>query len=226
MGGGVGRDDSCITVGKVWGHASYGDYARRIDVIDIPLCNNRADIHVMTGVIEECILRYPNITILLDANGAGIGLAQHLRSLGIYFREIIWGGECFENANKKLYVNKRSQANVCLARAVDQGRIKIHTRRHRAKLEEQITRIPYIFDEKSRYKVLSKEEMRRKGLTSPDMIDTLAFMYMEGINFTPAYDGQEEEVPAKADNGQESTTPQTTQQENVNDLKAIAEDID
>ncbi|HCA5286852.1 TPA: terminase [Acinetobacter nosocomialis] len=226
VGGGVGRDDSCITVGKVWGHASYGDYARRIDVIDIPLCNNRADIHVMTGVIEECILRYPNITILLDANGAGIGLAQHLRSLGIYFREIIWGGECFENANKKLYVNKRSQANVCLARAVDQGRIKIHTRRHKAKLEEQITRIPYIFDEKSRYKVLSKEEMRRKGLTSPDMIDTLAFMYMEGINFTPAYDGQEEEVPAKTEEGQETTTPKTTQQENVNDLKAIAEDID
>jgi hypothetical protein len=93
-------------------------------------------------------------------------------------------------------------------------------------LEEQITRIPYIFDEKSRYKVLSKEEMRRKGLTSPDMIDTLAFMYMEGINFTPAYDGQEEEVPAKTDNGQESATPQTTLQENVNDLKAIAEDID
>lgn len=224
VGGGVGRDDSVITVAKVWGQAQYGDRARRVDVLDIPMCNNRADIHAMTACIEECLLRYPNLTILLDANGAGIGLAQHLRSLGIYFREIHWGGECFENANKKLYVNRRAQANVCLARAVAQGRIKIHTRRHRAKLEEQVTRIPYTFDDRSRYKVLSKEEMRRRGLSSPDMIDTLAFIFMESINYTPAYD-ESEVKPVEAAAAEEQPA-QSVVTDTVSELKSLADDID
>lgn len=228
VGGGVGRDDSVITVGKVWGQAHFGDYARRVDVIDIPMCNNKADIHAMTAVIEECILRYPNATVLLDANGAGTGLAQHLKSIGIFFREIHWGGECFENSNKKLYVNKRSQANVCLARAIAQGRIKIHTRRHRSKLEEQVTRIPYTFDEKSRYKVLSKEEMRRKGLTSPDMIDTLAFMFMEGMNTTPAYNDFDLLPDTTSEPGQEQTPasgPAAAHNDVLAKLKAMADNI-
>lgn len=224
VGGGVGRDDSVITVAKMWGEAQYGDRARRIDVVDIPMCNNRADIHAMTACIEECLLRYPNLTILLDANGAGIGLAQNLRSLGIFFREIHWGGECFENANKKLYVNRRAQANVCLARAISQGRIKIHTRRHRGKLEEQVTRIPYTFDDKSRYKVLSKEEMRRRGLSSPDMIDTLAFYFMESINYTPAYDDMND--PEAQEMAAMGKTQVGAAADTVEDLKKLAEEID
>lgn len=233
VGGGIGRDDSVITIARVWGQAQYGDYARRVDVIDIPLCNNRADVHAMTACIEESLLRYPNLTILLDANGAGIGLAQNLRSLGIYFREIHWGGECFENANKKLYVNRRSQANVCLARAVAQGRIKIHTNRYRAKLEEQVTRIPYVFDEKSRYKVLSKEEMKRRGHSSPDMIDTLAFIFMENINITTAYDDEERQYQEEAKKRKKAANAETEDQEEqapvkgvVDTLKDLADDID
>lgn len=224
VGGGVGRDDSVITIAKVWGSAQYGDYARRVDVIDIPMCNNRADIHAMTACIEECLLRYPNLTILLDANGAGIGLAQHLRSLGIFFREIHWGGECFENANKKLYVNRRAQANVCLARAVAGGRIKIQTRRYRSKLEEQVTRIPFTFDERSRYKVLSKDEMRRKGLKSPDMIDTLAFIFMESINYTPAYD--DAMYASDEDGGEVIENSQTAEEMELAELKRLADDVD
>lgn len=231
VGGGVGRDDSVITVAKVWGQAHYGEYARRVDVIDIPLCNNRADIHEMTSKIEECLLEYPNATILLDSNGAGIGLAQNLRKLGIYFREIHWGGECFENSNKRLYVNRRAQANVCLSRAIAQGRLKIHTRRNRAKLEEQVTRIPYTFDERSRYKVLSKEEMRRRGLKSPDMVDTLAFIFMESINYTPAYDDYELERQEQAENAEKETDqdlnmPTGMAGQVINELAQLADAID
>lgn len=191
VGGGVGRDDSTITIAKVWGSAQWGESARRAEIVKIPLCKNNDNVHELTAVINECLVEYPNATLLVDANGAGAGLAQNLKSLGIFFIPIHWGGQCFSNANRKEYVNKRAQAYVCLSRAVAQGRFKIRTAYLRPKVTEQLTRIPYTFDDQARFKILSKEEMRRKGITSPDIVDTFAFIFLAGISYTPADEGNQ-----------------------------------
>ena len=189
VGGGVGRDDSSIVIAKVWGNKHFGERARRVEVTHIPLCKNNDNIHELTAVINECMVQYPNITLLLDANGAGAGLAQHLKSIGIYYKPIFWGGQCFSSAMRKQYVNKRAQAYVCLSRALSSGRFKVRTLHLKSKVEEQLTRIPYTFDDQARFKILSKEDMRRKGIKSPDLVDTFAFMFLEGTNFSPANDG-------------------------------------
>ena len=189
VGGGVGRDDSTITIAKVWGNAQWGPSARRAELTRIPLCKNNDNIHELTAVINDCLTEYSNATILLDANGAGTGLAQHLKSIGVYFKPIHWGGACFSNKNKKEYVNKRAQAYVCMSRAIQQGRFKIKTYYLQGKVKEQLTRIPYTFDDQARFKILSKEDMKRKGITSPDIADTFAFIFLEGTNYTPAQDG-------------------------------------
>lgn len=188
VGGGVGRDDSTITIAKVWGTTQWGETARRAEIVKIPLCKNNDNIHELTAVINECLIEYPNATLIVDANGAGVGLAQHLKSLGIHFKPVHWGGQCFSNKNRKEYVNKRAQAYVCLSRAIQQGRFKIRTLYMKNKIIEQVTKIPYTFDEQARFKILSKDEMRRKGITSPDIGDTFAFIFLEGINYTPAND--------------------------------------
>ena len=190
VGGGVGRDDSTITIAKVWGTAQWGATARRAELIRIPLCKNNDNIHELTAVINDCLVEYSNATILLDANGAGTGLAQHLKSIGVYFKPIHWGSQCFSNKNRKEYVNKRAQAYVCLSRAIQQGRFKIRTMYLKGKVTEQLTRVPYTFDDQARFKILSKEDMKRKGITSPDLVDTFAFIFLEGTNYTPAMDGQ------------------------------------
>lgn len=188
VGGGVGRDDSVVLVAKVWGEAQWGKRARRIEVVEIPLCKNKDDLHEMTGVIDEMLVKYSNATILIDANGAGSGLAQNLTSKGIPYKKINWGGTCFQKSNREMYKNKRSQAYVCLKRAVDQGRIKILVPKYRKKLEEQITQVPYVFDDESRYKVLSKEQMKLRGIKSPDLGDALAFLFLEGTHYVAAND--------------------------------------
>lgn len=226
VGGGVGRDDTVVTIARVWGEAQWGDRARRVEVIDIPMCKNTEDLHETTGILEECLLTYPNLTILLDANGAGRGLAQNLKSKGIYFKEIHWGGACFDNDNKKQFVNRRAQANVTLARAIKAGRIKILTKKYKAKMEEQITRIAYTFDDQSRYKVLSKEEMRRKGIKSPDMSDTLAFIYMENIHYTPAKSNWDEPDQAEKVGENEQAAETAPPTGSFEELAAIADDID
>lgn len=186
VGGGVGRDDSVIAVAKVWGRAQWGDNARRVEIVDLPLVKNKDNLHELAGIINECMIRYPNASLVLDDNGAGKGLGQHLKANGIFYKPVIWGGACFSNANKREYANKRSQANVCLSRAIAQGRFKITTRKYMVKVQDQITKIAYFFDEHSRYKVMSKEDMRKKGIKSPDLADAFAFLFLEGVNYTEA----------------------------------------
>lgn len=186
VGGGVGRDDSVIAVSKVWGNKQWGPDARRVEVVDIPLCKNKDDLHELTGIIEECLRRYSNATLVVDDNGAGIGLGQNLKRNGIWYKSAKWSGQCFKNDNRKEYANKRSQANVCLSRAIAQGRFKVKTNKYKVKFKDQVTRIPYFFDEYSRFKVMSKEDMKKKGLKSPDVADVFAFLFLEGVNYSEA----------------------------------------
>ena len=97
-----------------------------------------------------------------------------------------WGGACFSNANREEYANKRSQAIVCLSRAIKMGRFKILTTQYKMKVEEQVTRLPYFFDDMSRFKVPSKEDFRKIGLRSPDIADVFAFLFLEGVDYTEA----------------------------------------
>ena len=187
VGGGVGRDDSTIAVSKVWGYANHGTDARRAEVVDIPLCKNKDTVHEIMGIIDESLVTYPNATLVVDDNGAGLLLGQELRARGMFYKSAKWGGRCFSNENRKDYFNKRSQANVCLSRAIAQGRFKIKTTKHKTKIQEQVTRIPYTFDEHARFKVLSKEEMLKRSIRSPDIADVFAYLFLEGVAYSEAY---------------------------------------
>ncbi len=188
VGGGVGRDDSVIAVSKVWGEAQWGDRARRVEVVDIPLCKNKDDVVELLAKINECILKYPNATLVVDDNGAGKGLGQLLKKHGIWYMPVYWGGACFNNDNRKEYVNKRALAYVCLKRAIESGRFKVKTRKYKVKIQDQIIKIPYTFDEHSRYKILSKDEMKRQGIKSPDLGDVFAFIFLQNVFYTEAFE--------------------------------------
>lgn len=188
VGGGVGRDDSVIAVGKVWGNALWGEDARRVEIVEIPLCKNKDDINELFGIISDCMDRYSNASLVVDTNGAGTGLGQMLKSYGFHFTPVHWGGACFNQDTRKEFVNKRAQAYVSFKRAVERGYFKILTKKYATKLKEQIVKIPYSFDEQSRYKIKSKDAMRKEGIKSPDIGDVLAFMFLENVNYAEAYE--------------------------------------
>lgn len=186
VGGGVGRDDSVICVARVWGETTHGERARRVEVIDIPLCSGTQNFTYMAAMIEDLLATYNNANVVLDANGVGAGLAQQLKDRGIFYKAVNWGGPCFKDADKKYYFNKRSQAIVDFSHAAQQGRFKILDAKYRVKIEDQVTRLPFGFDDQARYKVWSKDEMKRKGLRSPDVADTFAFLFLAGVMYTSA----------------------------------------
>lgn len=200
VGGGVGRDDSVIVVAKVWGEAHWAERARRVEVVEIPLCKNTDNIHELTGIIDNAMANYPNASLVIDANGAGRGLAQHLTAKGIFYTEVHWGGQCFSNDARSHYANKRSQAIVCMTRAAASGRLKIMDNRHKVKITEQITRLPYSFDDHTRFWVMPKEQMKTKrGLKSPDVADALAFLFLDGIYYVSANEGGHKNIAAEVE---------------------------
>lgn len=202
VGGAVGRDSSVITVAKVLDKTHKGRVERFVEVVDIPLHSNKADINAMRGVINDLLSVYDGATLVIDPIGSGAGLCQLLRSEGVFFLEVKWGSACFKNQNKSYYYNKRAHAYVNLSKAIDSGRFAISEKVRkryaiRTQIEEQLIKLPYVFDEKGRWKMLGKEEMKRKGITSPDVGDTFAFLFMERVNYAPVVDGQWSDKEAK-----------------------------
>lgn len=191
VGGNVGRDSSVITVMQVVDKAYKNRIERYAHIVDIPLFNNRADINAIKAKVYDVVAEYPGATVVIDPLGAGMGLCQSLKAEGLYFEEVHWGGACFNNTLKSYYANKRAHAYVTMAKSVEMGRFSISAKvqkmyQIKTNLEEQMTRLPYFFDEKARWVMMKKEDMRKKGITSPDIADTFAFGFLEGINYAPA----------------------------------------
>ncbi|WP_010197077.1 Hint domain-containing homing endonuclease [Psychrobacter sp. PAMC 21119] len=191
VGGNVGRDHSVITVAKVVDKDYKGRDERHTHIVDIPLFSNRADINELKAQIYAAVAEYPGATLVIDPMGAGMGLCQSLKAEGLYFESVHWGGPCFNNSLKLDYFNKRAHAYVTMTRAVDRGIFSISSKVLRMyqlmqNFETQMSRLPYFFDEKGRWGIMSKKDMLSEGITSPDIADTLAFIYMERISYSPS----------------------------------------
>lgn len=191
VGGDVGRDHSVITVAKVVDKDYSGRIERHTHVVDIPLFSNRANINELKAKIYAAVAEYAGATLVIDPMGAGMGLCQSLKSEGLYFETVNWGVPCFNNNLKKLYFNKRAHAYVSMAKGVERGIFSLAPKVRRmyqlmTNLETQMSRLPYFFDDRSRWGITSKKDMLKDGITSPDIADTLAFMHMENINYSPA----------------------------------------
>ncbi|WP_230656872.1 hypothetical protein [Psychrobacter sp. I-STPA10] len=209
VGGNVGRDSSVITVMQVVDKEYKSRIERFVHIVDIPLFSNRADINTLKAKLNDTVAEYPGATVVIDPLGAGMGLCQTMKADGLYFEEVHWGAPCFNNILKSYYSNKRAHAYVSMAKSVEMGRFSISKKvqkmyQIKTNLKEQMTRLPYFFDEKARWVMMSKKDMLLKGIKSPDIVDTLAFGFMEGISYAPvdsilltdtdSKDGQEWEV--------------------------------
>ncbi|HZX80156.1 MAG TPA: hypothetical protein VFE72_04275, partial [Lysobacter sp.] len=92
---------------------------------------------------------------------------------------------------KARFYNQRACAMVRMRDAIRSGRFSVTARvdkRLREKIIVQGSRLPYHFSEAGglRYVMQSKEDMRKDGIKSPDLIDTFSFAFLEGATYMPA----------------------------------------
>lgn len=185
IGGGEGRDYSVATLCRVIGSGTQGDDARRIEVVNIPYHSNTRNIHNFLGDVLN-FYRNQDSTIVtaIDVMGMGHGAPSFLESadmMNIY--KVRWGKPCFQTENKELFHDMIAHAHVSLQRAIMAGRVSFLTDKHKSRILDEGARIPYDFDSQFRYKILSKQERASKGIPSPDIWDTLAFMFLEGLQY-------------------------------------------
>lgn len=154
----------------------------------IPLHTNKIRSNVFSGAIFEHGATLSSPTYIIDAGGLGINVCQDLEDLGCVVNRVNWGNPCFRNINKVRYLNLRAQAMHHAARAAKEGRLSIRTLEHQRAMIDQSSRIPKTFNEKARIRVPPKHSAEWEGLKSPDLWDTVCFLFLETAEYIVADD--------------------------------------
>lgn len=184
VGAGEYRDKSVAVVAHVSGYGDFGEQARRVQIVDIPIHSNTRNIQDFSGSLFQLASELENVTTLIDAGGMGIAVCQALESQGLgEVKRVKWGAPCFKKRNKERFFNLRAQSMVHAARAAKEGRLGIADGPWRRELLDQMSRLPYHFDERARYVIERKDEMRKKGLPSPDLFDAICFLFLEDATY-------------------------------------------
>lgn len=188
VGLGEYRDDSVALVAKVIGYGEHGIEARRVEYIEIPICTNSRNEIDFAGDLTNLVGKLSNATLYVDNGGVGATVTKLIERSGVPVERIDWGKPCFKKAYKERFYNLRAQAMVCFRDAVRQGRVVLPQNIDN-KLKEKIllqgARLPYHFAEAGglRYVMEKKEVMRKDGIKSPDLIDAMAFAFLEGVTY-------------------------------------------
>lgn len=196
------RDDSVVVVAKIIGDGDHGPDARRVEFYDIPIASNDKNEIDLAGELTNIVGRLSNATLYVDAGGIGSTVCKLIERSGGIVQRVNWGAPCFKKEYQTRFYNLRACAMVRFRDAVKQGRVAITAnmdRRLREKILLQGARLPYHFSEAGglRYVMESKEEMRKNGIKSPDLIDSMSFAFLEGTTYIAADGGRDQHDGAR-----------------------------
>lgn len=182
------RDDSVAVVAKIIGDADHGPEARRVEYIEIPICSNDKNEIDLAGDLVNMVGKMSNATLYVDAGGVGATVCKLIERSGGTVVRVNWGAPCFKKEYKQRFYNLRACAMVRFRDAIREGRAVFPqglSRKVKEKIITQGSRLPYHFSEAGglRYVMQSKEDMRRDGIKSPDLIDAMSFAFLEGATY-------------------------------------------
>jgi hypothetical protein len=127
--------------------------------------------------------------LYVDNGGVGATVNKLIEASGVPVNRVDWGKPCFKTEYKNRFYNQRACAMVRFRDAVRQGRVVFPPhldKQLKEKILLQGSRLPYHFVETGglRYIMDKKEDMRKEGIKSPDIIDAMSFAFLENCYFT------------------------------------------
>ena len=150
---------------------------------------------------------YDIVHILGDASAGGdeafSKLEEALLSLNMYnfqFKAIRWGSDKLYFEDKKRFINTRAKAFINLRTSISDGTMLIEDASYKPRIVADLLCLSYKFTDRLLYKIISKEELRKQGFTSPDFADAFAQIELANIvplgadDFTPVNEILETEV--------------------------------
>lgn len=133
----------------------------------------KADLMETTGRVIRLVDRFKPQKVNLDAIGLGAGVYDRLREQGYKIKAIIAGKDA---KDKKHYVNIRAEMYALLGKRFEEGDISIPEDNE---LVAQLSSVQYKIVSDKRIQMESKEDMRKRGVKSPDKGDALALAFYE-----------------------------------------------
>lgn len=131
----------------------------------------KLDTQQLAGVVAEIAGKATPDAIFVDGVGVGGGVVDRLRILGFHIIEVNAGGKA--SADKR-YVNKRAEMWGRMREWLD-GRGVLPAKE--VDLGSELTGPQYHFDASNRVALEKKEDMKKRGLRSPDLADALALTF-------------------------------------------------
>lgn len=192
------RDDSIAWLAKIIGDGDHGPEARRVEFFALPIASNEKNEIDLAGDLQHLVGKLSNATLYVDAGGIGGTVCKLIERSGGTVVRVNWGAPCFKNEYQKRFYNLRACAMVRFRDAVKQGRVSVTAdldRRTKEKILLQASRLPYYFSEAGglRYVMVSKDDMRKEGIKSPDYIDAMSFAFLEGCHYMVAAGKEKDE---------------------------------
>ena len=133
----------------------------------------KTDLMTSTGKIINLIQKFTPDAVNVDVIGLGAGVVDRLKEQKFKVNGVNVG----EAATDKLkYANLRAEAYWQLADRFQKGEISIPDD---LGLLAQLSSIKYKFDSHGRLQIEAKEDMKKRGMKSPDKADALVLAFME-----------------------------------------------
>jgi hypothetical protein len=124
--------------------------------------------------VAEKIADFNPDAVFVDGGGVGGGVIDRLKQLGHTIIEVNFGGK---PRDSKQYANKRAEMFGDLRDALKAG-LDIPDDHE---LHDELIAIEYGFNAKQQIQLEKKEDMKKRGLASPDCGDTLALMFADNV---------------------------------------------
>ncbi|MDY0884683.1 terminase [Dongia soli] len=141
-----------------------------------PIKLRNVDTMTLAGRVAEEARRLKADAVFVDEGGVGAGVVDRLRQLNVNVIGVQFGAkadglsptdavERYANKRAEMYGNLRQALKAGLALPDDQ------------ELIADLTNIDYGFNARDEIQLEKKEEMKKRGLASPDLADALALTY-------------------------------------------------
>lgn len=146
-----------------------GHDARSIPALIIPGSETRDSMRLVARIVTHVADLKPD-AVFVDATGVGGPVADRLRQIGINAIDVNFASKA---GDPDKYANMRAEMWWKLREAI---KTSLALSDH-SELEQELTSIEYFHDGKDRLLLEKKEDIKKRGLASPDYADALALTY-------------------------------------------------
>lgn len=155
--GGSGPDETAAYAIRQNGHAT------------LEFTEAKSDLMKLADRIHAWWLNHPDTFVVVDANGLGEGVFSRLKQLGVRVRGFYGHTPA---RNSKTYANARAEAAHETSRAMRNDLLKID--RFDDRLRAELPNVLTLIDGRGRFVLMSKEEMQKRGIASPNRADAIS----------------------------------------------------